>query len=167
MIDFEEFKNSLKINKNDLDSEIVRQPELYFKVAEAYAIAVSVRDASKEAVKQLEAEKGLEIREALDNSGVRATESLVTSHLNCDEEYKQARSKYLENSALVEKLDALKSAYTSRGFMLRDLVQLYVSEYFLNNSASYSAPSRNIQEDYEALKAKIASARKARKKKDD
>ena len=162
-MELDHFREFLLIDKDNLDEEVVRQPEFYFEVAKASVELTSKKDFLYEKAKRVEAERTLAIKKMLDDQGVRATEMLVNAHLKNDALYQQARNEFLEAAKEAELASALKSAFFMRGQMLRDLVQLYMSEYYGTNSIKEGGMSyEKRQKEYEELKKKIAEARRSK-----
>lgn len=134
--DFDEFKQYLKINRMQLDTEIEQHPTLLFEVSEAYAKAVAVRDTSKEELKGLSAELYAKHRKMLARSEEKVTEGMVNAAVQQDDKYLEAQTALIEADESVGKLSALKDAFHSRGYMLRDLASLYLANYFTRDSAN-------------------------------
>lgn len=126
--DVEEFRKYLVIDKNALDDEVIQQPTLVCKVAEAYVEAAALRDACKEAVATIDAQIDVGVREELE--GEKITETIVRNRVQTHQAHKEAWDAYLTAKYEADVLGALKDAFVNRGFMLRDMVQLAVIGYF-------------------------------------
>lgn len=156
--DLSEFRKNLKINKYQLDEEIVQQSENYFSVAEQYANVVSLRDEAYEKLKQVDADLYLDIRDRLAHSGEKATEATVNSLVMVDEEHVKQYEVYLEHKRQSETLQALKDAFSQRSFMLRDLAQLYISGYYMDGAvvgAETGARDQRYQRNREIIKERL------------
>lgn len=124
----EEFRGNLKIKRNDLDSELVRHPEYSYQVSEKYVLAVSKRDEAKEALKQIDAQLGEEFRSG--ESGKKLTQAAVTDRIELHPDHQKAKARYLRYCREADQWEALKEAFLSRGFVLRDLVALHLSQHY-------------------------------------
>mgnify|MGYP000851123704 FL=1 len=126
--------NHLKIDKHDLDNEVTRHSDLLHTALEAHAHAVNLRDAAKNKVEELYAELSLKYRRDADNSGIKMTEDRIKQSVLVDKQYKDVQNDLLLLKLDCDKLAALKDAYTSRGYMLRELAGLWIGGYFSNRS---------------------------------
>lgn len=126
----EELREALKIDKHSLDDELMYQASLYGRVAEEHAYAVSRRDAANDECKRTDAELDLEIRRGFEAEERKYTESLIHSTVQADPRHTEARTRYLNANRDVDLLEALRDSFRQRGFMLRDMVELYVREYY-------------------------------------
>ena len=136
----EKWEEQLRIDVDSLDHEIEKQPYLFYQVASAYAQAISERDGEYDYVKQTDAELNFEVRDTLANEGHRVTEELVKSAVQKHPSHVEAYNSYLKKRLVADELDALRSAFQQRGYMLRDLAQLYTTGY-LSQSAVPGGPS--------------------------
>jgi hypothetical protein len=134
----EELKQYLTINKHQLDDELIEQASVFYKVSELSTEAAAKRDAEKEYLATIAAEIEQNVRTRL---GDKATEGKVKSLVILEKEHRDATSNYLTTKAEADKLQALKEAFHQRGYMLRDLVQLYISNYFSVNSVRPTEPA--------------------------
>src|SRR5258707_11639907 len=132
----EELKQYLKINKFALDDELVGQASVFYKVGEMFAEATAKRDAQKEHLATIAAELEQNVRTRL---GDKATEGKVKSLVLLEEEHIAETQAYLEAKAEADKLFALKEAFQQRGYMLRDLAQLFVANYYSRDSVRPTA----------------------------
>ncbi len=156
MIDINEFRNYLKIDKGSLDTELMHQPELLYQVSESYAEANAHRDAMKEALAMADAGLDARVREQFKAT----TEAQVKSKIQIDEQHASRFSLYLEAKFAADQLAALKESFTQRGYMLRDLCQLYTTGYFEANAVRSDANSDAVA--YKKRRERIALARDKR-----
>lgn len=122
-----EFKTYLRIDRNDLDTVVSQHAELYFRVAEEAARAVSVRDESEERSKEADAEIDRWLR---DHAKEKETEVSIKSRIQTDDKHIAAREKYSAARKRAAVLTALERAFDQRGKMLRELVNLHGQGYF-------------------------------------
>lgn len=154
MISIEEFKGYLSIDKNALDTEITQHPELLFKVSEAYAEAAALRDAKKEELAEIDAELDSEIREEAKDEKV--TEAIVRNRIQVHPFHAAAFKVYLESKQQADVFSALKEAFSSRGYMLRDLVALFATNYYEQGSVKGSITDDAV---YRQRRQTLADAR--------
>ncbi len=130
----EEFRSYLSIDKNLLDAEIEQHPELLFKVAEAHVEAMAERDALKEQLATVDATLDAKVRLELENAGEKVTEAIVKNQVQSHHLHKSAFDEYSAKKKEADVLGALREAFSTRGHMLRDLVQLHIAQYWDNTS---------------------------------
>lgn len=140
-------ESKLIIDRNDLDTALLEQCQLFYDVSTALVEATAERDATKEELERTYAKVSHEIRSA--HSGEKKpTEGLIDSQIRLDEQYQMVSNQYLvtvENAAM---LMALKQAYEQRSYMLKEMVQLYMVGYFgdvVPKSASAQVNDANRQ----------------------
>lgn len=126
-----ELEEGLRIDKDDLDKEVEQHPTLLYNVGLELEMAISQRDAAKQNIKEVESRVYLSLRKwEEDSEGKKVSEAqmshLVTSH----KDVLAANEDYEELAAKVGKLRALKEAYQARSAAMRDLVQLYLANYY-------------------------------------
>lgn len=135
-----EFREYLKIDKDGLDEALAQQADLFFRVAEEYAFAISEREEAKEALNTVDAETGLKLRIGK-KEDEKMTEGSIKDWVQKDPQHKLAFDNYARKRRRAEQLAALKEAFQERGRMLRDLGNLYATGYF-TITASKGAASR-------------------------
>lgn len=151
----EDLRQYLKIDKHALDDELVMHPTLFFKVAEAMTEAVAERDLLKEELAYTDAELDKTIRLQL---GDKATEGKVKSHILVHKDHTEATNRFLVAKEKADLLTALKEAFHNRGYMLRDLAQLYVNNYYSTDSVRTTPTTSDAI--YEGTRAKMAERRR-------
>jgi hypothetical protein len=157
MMEINELKALLAINKNGLDEEISRQPMLFFDVAEACVDAMAERDAAKEELASADAELDGLVRTALNKSEDKVTEAMVRNSIQMHKKHVDAFDAYMGAKTKADMLLALKEAFGQRSYMLRDLVQLYVSSYYEQNSVQGTAAQDKIE--YNSTRKRLSVAR--------
>lgn len=136
MIDLhDELKEALRINKNDLDFELMTQASQFHRAAEQWTLAVSLRDESKDAQKAAYATIDANIRKAIeDEGGKKPPENAIDGQVRTDPAYLLACDNQQKATARAQRWEILKDAWGQRSYMLRDLVQLYCSEYYVKST---------------------------------
>lgn len=148
----DELRDFLRIDRNNLDQEIIEQPELFYRVSEAYVNAVSLRDKYSEELKQIDAEVDLTLRQHFESSGKKVTEKVIDSEVKSSGKHETASEKYLNAKAEAEKLLAIKEAFIQKSYMIRELCGIYISGYSVAET-SISADN-NVKSDRLERKSK-------------
>jgi len=159
--DSELLREKLKIDKDNLDFEIIAQPELYYEAANACAMAGSVRDRAYENAKQVDAQLYLEVRSEIESAGKKATETMIENFVQNHIAHKEAKGVWAEAKAEADTLAALRDAFQQRGYMLRDLVQLIVTGYYAERPMSEdSSHVRTYKQD--SKEQRVRDSRRSR-----
>lgn len=116
-----EFEGKLRIDEDDIDSCLVEQPELFYHVADALALANAVRDTLKLQLEEKTAELDRQVRAEYARLEEKVTEAGITNQLRILPVIQTLRRDFLDASTNSDRWDALKQAYSQRSFMLREL----------------------------------------------
>lgn len=163
MIDLiEEFRDYLVIEKTALDEELSHQAELLFKISDEYALATALRDELKEKLAVVDAELDDEVRRDIEIAGDKVTEGMVKANIHTSKKHQQAYDAYARAKKRADRLLALKESFKDRGFMIRSLCDLFVSNYFEANSVRGN--DRTDTAVYKQRRAKLAELREKMKK---
>lgn len=162
MIKLDEFRRYLKIDKHALDDDIVQQPMLFYEVSEAYVVAAAERDGFKEALARVDAGLDAEIREELEKSDTKATEAMVKNQIQCHQDHEKAYKLYAKAKEQADLLAVMKDSFQQRGYMLRDLCQLYVANYF--EESSVRGTSNTDAAVYKRRREHLGNAREQRQR---
>lgn len=147
MVDANQIKQRLAIDKLSLDDEFVQQPQLFYSVSEAYVEAVALRDTLKEELSTVDAELDGLVREEFEKRELKATEAMVKGEIQIHPKHKKAFDKWIAAKTEADKLAALKEAFHQRSFMLRDLASLYVANYFDQSSVQGTSSQDKVTYD--------------------
>jgi tRNA A37 N6-isopentenylltransferase MiaA len=152
-----EIRSRLAIDKHSLDRCLMEQPALFLDASDEYTRARSQADELKEVLKQTDAEIASEIRE----SGDKHTEKSIEACVLQDKRHKQAFAAWLAAQREADEWDTLKQTIHQRGYVLKDMVALFVAGYY--QSATTTGANAGVVRDAmnEGRRAKIAAARKA------
>jgi hypothetical protein len=159
----EELRDGIAIEKDDLDTMWIMQPQLFQRVAERLAVEISVRDEMKEHLKDIEAEIDGTIREE-DNTrierdgGKKMTETAIKNLVREDKGFKKLTAIYNAMKLNVDRLSALKETYQMRRYALQDLTSLHISGYSM---ASSSKPAR--ERNAESVRREQRELRKSKR----
>lgn len=154
----EDLKGLLKIDKNALDEELVQSPELLFRVSDAYIEAIDLRDALKNDLAVAEAEADKKIRHDADVAEEKITEGAIKARVLTHKDRVKAYTAYLDAKLAADRLGALKEAFTLRGYAIRELCQLFTSNYYQERSVRRDARQDAIV--YHGTRKKLAERRK-------
>lgn len=157
--DLEEFAGYLKISKSLLDDEIVQQPSLFYEVSSAYVDAVAERDALKEQLTLADAKLDGEVRERAEKDDEKVTEAIVRNRIQTHKKHEAAFAAYMQAKTQADKLQAMKESMASRAYMLRDLVQLHMANYFETSSVKDQRADRMV---YQGRRERLAEGRAKR-----
>lgn len=129
-----EFQSGLRIDKNSLDDELIRQPEIFYRVAALHARALADRDSLKVEVEKAEAELYNQFRVKASKSDEKATKDSLQAQVDQSPRMVDLRAQHLEAANRATIMYAMKEAYSSRAYVLKDLVALYLGNYFTTES---------------------------------
>lgn len=158
MVDIDELRGYLRIDKHALDQELEEQPMLLFQISEAFVQAAAERDMLKEQLATIDA--NLDAATRNDYGDKKYTEAMIKNEVQTDKKHDQAMLKFLKAKERADLLFALKEAFQSRGFMIRDLCSLYNANYFAEASAR-GTPGTD-RATYKAGRERMAQARERR-----
>lgn len=131
-----ELRAALRIDRYNLDEDVERQPELFFEVAEAAALARSEQDLAKDSVDEVESRLDVHVREKAERKDERITEKEIKARIRQHPERAEAMKNYLGLKLETERLDQLRDSFKQRSYMLRELVALYLSSYYQDSTIS-------------------------------
>ena len=157
----DEFRSELIIDKHSLDDAIVAQPHLFFRVSEIFTEKMNDRDILKDRVKRLNAKLDQLIRKRAAEDGDRITETAIITEILYDTGYKDLRDEYLRAEYICEKWALLKDAFNQRSYMIRDLVNLYLANYYSDVSERQVTTGATGEKRSEELSKRHGNARKA------
>ncbi len=150
---YDEIRGRLIVNKDNLDDELIHQPELYFRAAAEKARASSRLDAAKDQVKTMSASLFIQLEEEMGKKG-KTTVSGVQQAVESHERMQTAKLMARNAAEEYEEWQALVEAISQRSYILRELAQLYIANYYTSSSVS----------DQTTAEAKARIAEKRREK---
>lgn len=148
-----EFRSLLTIDKDNLDEELMRQASYLNEVSEAAAEASSIAEDLKEQLSAIDAEADREIRASGNN---QYTEAHVKNKIILHPKHVSGLKAYLTAKAHAGKLRALKEAFVERGYLIRELCSLYVSNYYSTSSVRSETTG---DKTYQRQRRKLAEER--------
>ena len=160
-MEIDELRTYLVIDKTRLDENLMEHPDLYFRVSDAASIKASLRDRAYETIKRTDASLATTIREQIVDEKGKATEAMVSQAVLDHREHKKAIDRHLDLKEEAAKLDALCEAFKQRGYMLREMVQLYISGYYSDVTARSSQHTmKEVKHGENREKMSVARKRK-------
>jgi hypothetical protein len=137
-----DYKKDLVINQYSLDDEWLTQPSKVAEINVAWADAVLKRNRAKEYLEVVYAEMDLKIRKDCPEELVNPKEASYKNYIIAHPDYRKATDNFLIAEHAVNILAAGTKAFSSRGDALKNITQLYLSNYFSNPS---SPPEKELQ----------------------
>lgn len=137
-------RDKLAIDKTELDSMWINQPQVYHEIAERIALEISRRDEAKNELRDIAAVIDAEIREDAEaelnkNGTKKPTETAIANMVRQDKRWTKANDLLAELETNVNLLTADKEAFMQRRYALENLTTLHVSGYGMDSS---SRPAR-------------------------
>lgn len=154
----------LKIDKYDLDGELVDAAVYYNEIAQNYADAVSYRDEAKAEVDGIRAKLDQAIRKQLAAANEKTTEDGLKAKITAHPEYQAALEQLAAWNDRVVRWTGLQEAVKQRGYALKDLASLYVAGYWADQAGSTRAAREVKHEVAEEARERIAEKARSRRK---
>ncbi len=155
-MNLDEFKDYLPVDKTRLDDELVNQASLLGEVSDQYSVASNERDDLKEKLALADAELADEARQNLTG---KVTEAMVTAYVQQHPRHLTAYKAYATARLQASRLGALKEAFVTKGYRLRDLCTLYVANYFEDGASKATPQTERVR--YLAIRERLNEARKS------
>lgn len=156
---YDQFKGSLRIDRNKLDEELETHSEIFNEVAEAHARSMSLRDEAKIASDEQYANSANKVRKELEDAGVKFSETMVKDNTATDGDYLNSLATYYDAKAMCDMLAGLRDAFEQRGRMIQHLGSLYISGYYTVNRINGTQASL-ANKNADIARAAMAEARK-------
>lgn len=137
--EFSELADAIKIDKHDLDEDLVRQPSLYHRVGQNYAFAAALRDNKKN---ERDTRRNSAMEELRESTTEKMSETRLASLVALDSEYIYLDEEYQKLCVLAARWASLREDYHSRGFALRELAALWIAGYHQSSSVTSAALDR-------------------------
>jgi hypothetical protein len=128
MSTLEQYHKYLAIDKDDLDRCLMEQPETYYHVSSAFALANADRDACKLDLEELQAQLDQDIRAEALRKDEKLTETSLQNRLKTLPKMQDIQRVFLKKRQEAESWQVLKEAFQQRSFMLRELVALFIAQ---------------------------------------
>lgn len=128
------FRKRVLIDKDDLDTELVQHAHTLMLVGERLAEADARVDRLREDQKRVSAGLYAPMARRVEKGGTRATKEAIGQAMEQHPKHIAARDAYKKAQLQAGKWGALKEAYVSRGFALRQLCAMYMANYYQSES---------------------------------
>jgi len=159
-VDFcDDIKQRIKIDKNNLSNECVNQPIMYSEIGEMATKAKSQARRAKDFYELVVARKKTDIRANAEKYGItKVTEGAIDAITIQNGEVQGALVSLRDAEEISEALSILLGAGEQRKAMIRDLVTLYVYEYYSNTDMK-----GDERDSIDSTKQRITNLRKNRR----
>ena len=137
-------REAIKIDKFNLDEELVQQPILYETVAAHAVVAQSRADKLKKDREQTEYTLAKDIRSYAAQTGTKKTEKGIDEEIKTTPAWYETQEEYEQAVTTASQWSVMQEAFKQRAFMLRDLVQLSISQYNMSNSDAQYAGKKAL-----------------------
>ena len=133
-----QFLSDVRINKNQLEMDWLRQPSLYQKYSEVEAEAMLNRDLAKEDLDKTRADLESKIRKDPKNYDIeRSTDSVIQSVITKQEEYQKMAEAYIRAKYELSVVTAMVRAIEHKKDALQNLVKLWCAGYYATPKVSH------------------------------
>lgn len=149
-------EEGLRIDEHALEEELQSQVPSYYEVSKRLSLEISRRDAAKHYVKTVEARVDGGIRGEAKEAGEKVTETTVENRKILNADVIEATQILMDAESRVRDLTVLKEAFTQRSYVLKDLVALYISNYYSGNEAERGERAAKADEVKRATKERYA-----------
>lgn len=143
--DLEQYRGYLRIDRDDLDTSLMEQPEMFHHVANAFVEASARRDEAKLELEELLAELDQSVRAKALQDDEKLTETALQNRLREMPRVQEAQRRCLATRKEADRWVALKESFQQRSFMLRELVHKLIAE---RHDLSAEAGAGQNQRDY-------------------
>jgi hypothetical protein len=144
-VSIEELERALPIGQ-DLEQADREQAEAYWRVAKAAAIATSRRDAAYQNIKEVEASEDQKIRDSY-GAEDKITEKAIESERRNSPAVRAAIREHLALAERAAVLGALTRSFEQRSYALKDLVQMFLRDFFTQQGTRSDPVADNIRRE--------------------
>lgn len=156
-----ELETELRIDRNDLESALEMQPDSFFRVAVQATLTSSRRDAAKQRLAELEADKDATLRHDARVADDKVTEKEIESEKRRDPGIKEMQRELLRLNAKLGLISALKDAFIQRSYVLKDLCLLQINGLYSELGDQHGIQGRRTMNQYKEERAQVAKQRMA------
>lgn len=121
------FEQTLMVDQDNLDEEVIRQPELYYHVSEQLVYAIDARDTLKKEIEELEAEVDNKVRALAERNEDKVTEPFVKKQIAANEDVQELQRKFLKAKKTAALWEAMKESYGQRSYAVNKLADLIIA----------------------------------------
>lgn len=156
----EQLRGMLAIDEDRLDECLMEQSDLFYNVAEGFALATARRDAAKLDLEQLTASIDSSIRARYAQREERLTETAISRLVAADHNIQNLERELLGYRAECDKWQAMKDAFSQRSYMLREIVRLLIAK--MGSLSLERGVSRAESDMAEARRERLGDMRRGR-----
>jgi len=122
-----EFEGQLVVDRDNLEEEVIRQPEFYYHVSEQLVYAVDLRDRLKKDLEELEAEVDNKIRSLAERNEDKITEAFVKKQIAADGKVQALNRELLDAKRQVGLWEAMKESFGQRSYAVNKLADMVIA----------------------------------------
>lgn len=161
----EEMAGGIRIDPHALDECLIQQPDLFYRVSQKLALTISQRDAAKDELKVIESEVDEVIRADAEQEEKKMSETAIKAAVIVHADVKAQQRHLNDLNAQVGQLGALKEAYMQRSYALKELVSLYLANYYGDGSGGSNTKGGQAVKDakYDDNRKALHAERRSRR----
>lgn len=116
----------LRIDRDQLDNELMRHPDLVEQIGKGYVMACSIRDMFEAEKKAAIADISIKVRDRMKKNDPRATVQAIDAEVDRSPEVVKLNKRSVELATRARLWDVANDRVRARGYMLHKLVDLTV-----------------------------------------
>lgn len=141
-----DLRQRLSIDPYDLETECVGQSSLFAEVGDLATEARSVAKKAKDTLDFTRADLSFKIRKEPAKYGLeKTTEASIEATIIIQAEYQQAANAVIETQRVADAFNVLQDSVAQRKSMLKDLVSLFIYNYYMSR-AEMGSERRQVNE---------------------
>lgn len=140
-LDLSDLEQGLLIDKHALDDCLLQQSDLFYRVSKQLTMANSRADAAKQGVADAEAAVELSLYRSKD----KYTVGEIKAHVAVAPSVKAARKMAADLKFEASQLQALKESYSQRSYAMKELVSLYIANYYGDSDKRSASKMQDAQ----------------------
>lgn len=138
------YQEALEIDKDDLDTALMQQANIYHEICMEHAYAQSMKDACSENLKTVDAHLNIDVRKVFEQAGERVTEAKIASEVQLAAQHIKAAEEYRDAYLAANLWGVMKDSFHQRAYMLREMAGLYATGYWIGDS-SHKETSKSLR----------------------
>lgn len=129
-------EDSFTFDKHRLDDALMQQADLVYRVAKRIAALQSRMDGAKLDLKELEADTAQKLRDDAAAAEEKTTEKGIENGVETNAKVRAQRRKVHDIKTELDAWMAMRAGYDARSYAIKDLVALYISQYYAESEGS-------------------------------
>lgn len=150
----------LSIDRDSLETELSDQASKFYEISKLLALAISKRDEASNDAKETEATAKDNLRRDVERDERKMSVDAMNAEVRIDRSVRNAHAEVLRLTDEVNKLSAAKEAWRMRSYMLSQLAELWVSNYYQSGRDSGVGESKG--KDDQSARTTIRDTKAAR-----